>query len=80
VKEGIKGIRKQTRDGATKEGITEEQEQRRQQAWSLLKVIAFDWEKGGESPLSILLAAHLHAPGLSISPLSSFRPQRSLQH
>jgi hypothetical protein len=45
VNEGIKGIRKQTRDGATKEGITEEQEQRRQQAWTLLKVIAFDWEK-----------------------------------
>jgi hypothetical protein len=78
VKEGIKGIRKTTRDGVTKEGITEEQ--RRQQAGTFIKVIAFDWEKGGESPLSILLAAHLHAPGLSISPLSSFKPQRSLQH
>jgi len=69
VKEGIKGIRETTRDGATKEGITEEQRGRRiERRLDSLKVIAVDWEKGGESPLSMLLAAHLHAPASAWPP------------
>jgi hypothetical protein len=72
LKEGIKGIRETIRDGATKEGITEEQRDRRiERRLDSLKVIAVIGKKE-VSRRSQYSWRHIYT--------LSFRPQRSLLH
>jgi hypothetical protein len=66
VKEGIKGIRETTRDGATKEGITEKRE--RDRRLDSLKVIAVIGKKE-VSRRSQCSWRHIYTSGLSVAAL-----------